>query len=255
MALTSRRNQILQMLREQKSAHVNRLAEYFHVTPTSIRRDLTYLEESGYITRSSGYAYLVPEPNILSINTRNVMFNEEKKRIAKAAAGLVADGSSILMDSGSSTLALTEQLCESGRRDLTIVTASIPIALKTAAQYQVLMSGGIVQAADFSFVGPDADSYFRSVTVDTVFIGATGVRENVGLTASSPFLCSLKKQMLLAARRSVALLDSSKFATNGVNLFCRFDQGDIDTIVTVRTGENEQQLERLEQMGIEIILA
>lgn len=175
--------------------------------------------------------------------------------VAAAALSLIPEGSSVLFDSGTTTSSLAEQLAASGLKNLTILTASLPIAMILAGQYQTLMCGGIVQSEDISLFGPDADNYFGSVYADLAFIASSGIRPDIGLTASSPYLVSIKKQMLKASKKVVVLLDSSKFFVNSINLFCEFDPKKIHTIITVKNEKNYRQIENLEQRGIQILLA
>lgn len=254
-AVEARRGRMLEMLRERSSIPVDELAAEFHVTATSIRRDLTLLEERGYITRSYGVAHIAQESGIVSLNVRSGLHHEEKERIAAAALRFVHNGAAVAFDSGTTTLALADRLIEEDLNGLTLLTSSIPIATTVAPYHQVIMSGGIVQADDLSLVGPESESYYQDVTSDVAFLGASGVRDAVGLTASSPFLCGIKKQIIASTRFTVALVDSSKFTTNGVSLFCRFDRQEVDALITVRTPENAAQLEQIQALGIEVISA
>lgn len=253
MAVEARRNRILDLVREHTSVSVEDLSREFNVTPTSIRRDLTVLEERGYITRTYGLAHLAQESHIPSLDVRSGLFHAEKGRIAAEALRFVQDGSALVLDSGTTTLTLADHLVTGNYRGISLLTSSIPIALKAAPKYQVIMSGGIVQAEDLSLVGPDTESYYRASTADVAFLGASGVRDAVGLTASSPFLCGIKKQIISSARYRVALVDSSKFTTNGISLFCHFDQGEVDALITVRTDENADRLDQIGAHGIEVI--
>lgn len=250
-----REAEIITLLNKQNNVHVNDIAMHFGVTPTSIRRDLVKMEANGLIKRTHGYAHLVSHSLVKDYNSRNILFSEEKRRIAKAAVKLIADGQAAVFDSGTTTLALAEELAVTNHPGLTIITATLPIASRLAKCCRVLMPGGLVQAEDMSLIGPEADAYMRSITADLAFLGSSGVRPGLGLTASSPFLVSIKKQILTAAKKSVALLDSSKFHQDGVHLFTEFSEMRIKTIITVKNENNNDALTRLERMGIEIITA
>lgn len=251
----SRKSRIIKLLHNRDRVHVNEIAEHFGVTPTSIRRDLAQLEANGIIKRTHGHAQLAPQAGVQDYHRRGANFSEEKRRIALAALAMIHGGQSLLFDSGSTTLALANELAGVGHEGVTVITASLPAAIVLASRCQVLMSGGLVQADDMSLIGPEADAYMRSITSDLAFIGSSGVRPGVGLTASSPFLVSIKKQMLAATKRAVALIDSSKFTHDGVHLFTAFADRQIKTVVTVRNEFNARQLDDLADMGVEIVEA
>jgi len=253
MDLNVRRNQIMQLLQENNSMSVEDIAKHFEVTPTSIRRDLAYLEENNFITRSRGYAQISDYPNVSDFNIRSNFKFDEKMQIAKKAIEYISSRDTIILDSGTTTLALAQQLRTKDLQKLNIITNSIPIAVTLSSKFQVFLSGGVVQEDNMALIGPETDHYFRSVSCDKVFIGATGIRQNQGLTASSPFHVSVKKQMIEAAREVYALIDSSKFNVSGVNVFCEFQY--IDHLITIRTPENENILNEINKMGVDVIYA
>lgn len=253
MRNTKRQNEILTLLQENYSMSVEDIAKHFYLTPTSIRRDLAYLESNKFITRSRGYAHCATYPKVSDFDNRNNTNNEEKQRIAVAAAKLIGPRESIIFDSGSSALALANEMKKLPLPNMTIITNSIPIAIALGSIYSVMLSSGILNYSDMSLIGPDADRYFQSIIADKAFIGATGVNSTVGLTASSPFHVTIKQRMINASSDVIALLDSSKFSACGVNMFTEFSK--ISTIVTTHVPENEKKLQQLEDMGIHIIYA
>ena len=248
-----RQSQIIKLLNEKPKTLINELAQYFSVTPTSIRRDLVKLEASGLIKRTHGYAQLTSPSHVKDYASRATQHSEEKRQIAKAALRFIQPRQALVFDSGTTTLALADELSSTVIDNLTIITATLPIASRLASCCQVLVSGGLVQAEDMSLIGPEADAYMRNITCDIAFMGSSGIRKGAGYTASSPFLVSIKKEMLKSAKHAIALLDSSKFNQGGVHLFTTFSEHKIKTIITVRTQENEDDLNALEKSGITII--
>ncbi|MCI8854731.1 MAG: DeoR/GlpR transcriptional regulator [Lachnospiraceae bacterium] len=115
-----------------------------------------------------------------------------------------------------------------------------------------------IAAAALSLIPEGSSVLFDSGTTTSSLaeqLAASGIRPDIGLTASSPYLVSIKKQMLKASKKVVVLLDSSKFFVNSINLFCEFDPKKIHTIITVKNEKNYRQIENLEQRGIQILLA
>ncbi len=242
-----RLNQIYASLLKNGSASVNQLAQEYQVTPTTIRRDLILLEEKGMIVRSRGSAYLREAPVTADL------FLEEKKRIAKEATRFVGNHMSLILDSGTTVEALVSELMnDSSLTSLNIVTHSLTTALKASKQFLVSMPGGAVLNEYESLVGPYVDKFFEEINADVAFLGSTGIQDCNGLTVSYPLQISVKKKEVSAAKKKIALLDSSKFLRRGIYEFCSFS--DIDVLITVETKQNKEQINRIRKTGIEIIL-
>ncbi len=241
------------MLQSEKSIRVSDLIEKFAVTSATIRRDLTKLEESGLIERARGEAQLAKDQKIvLPFLQRGEIKSQEKMAIARAARKLVKDGQSIILDSGTTTLAFAQELFQV--KNLTIITNSVPISYAFMDKsMEVRLSGGVVLGAHMALIGPDAEQYFNGIQVDTCFIGVSGVRSGSGFTTSSPFVSSIKQQMMRAAKHVVVLVDSSKFSISSIIEFVRFEE--INTLVTTYPIIDKLSLSRLEDLGVEIIYA
>lgn len=243
-----RLDQIYNILLQKKSAGVEELADSFHVTPTTIRRDLLELEERKLIYRARGTAFLL-ESGMSEAN----IFMEEKKRIAAAAAKYTSNGMSIALDSGSTVRTLAEHLiADQSLSNLDFVTHSPDIALRVCKRFNVSIPGGSLTPNSEFMVGLEVEEFYKKINVDVAFIGSTGVLNCAGLTVSYPLQLQVKKYSALCADKRIALLDSSKFSRRGIYVFCDFK--DIDTLITVKTKENEAQLGRIADLGVEIVL-
>lgn len=243
-----RRQEILKMLTLQDTMRVEEIIKHFDATPATIRRDLTYLEQSGAIMRTHGAAKIVnPFP------ARNVIFSEEKIAIAKCAVKDISDNACIIMDAGTTTLSLASRLA--GKKNLTVITNSIAIAntLAGAEDVTTIISGGVLNGKTQSLIGPDAEQFFSRYQASTAYIATTGIDRSAGLTCISPFEHSLKRAMIAAARRVVLLCDSSKFDNAGGMLFATFQ--DLDCIITSKPITDQALLDRLRQANVELIVA
>lgn len=242
-----RRQEIIKLLSLETSMRVEDIIKRFDVTPATIRRDLSYLEKTGAIMRTHGAAKIVnPFP------TRNVMFSDEKMAIAKCAARLIVDGTSIILDSGTTTLSLANQLVS--KRDLTVITNSLAIANTFAVtDVTTILTGGVLIGRQQTIIGPDAEQFLGNIQASTLFLSTTGIDPENGLTCVSPFTASIKRAMIKAAKRVVLLCDSSKFDVSGLVLFARFDQ--IDQIITSRPIADKVLLDNLKAAGVEITVA
>ncbi len=248
MSNSYRLDQICTYLIHCDKASVDQLAEEFQVTPTTIRRDLLLLEERGLILRSRGYASIADTP------CRSPLFLEdEKRRIAKAASKLITADMALSLDSGTTVSTLVDELLARDDLDrLNIVTHSPAIAIQASKMFNVsLLGGSLLPNFDF-VVGFDTEEYYRKIHVDLAILGSTSVYNCGGLTVSYPLQLNVKKCAAACASKRVALLDSSKYFRRGIYVFCEFSQ--LDTLITVETDENAQQLDLIAKEGVEIIL-
>lgn len=246
-----RREQIVQIIQNENSIEVSRLIERFSVTPATIRRDLSYLESNGIIERSHGMAHIVKH-SYPQYAVRSNLFPDEKRRIAKKAASLISEGESIILDAGTTTLALATQISKMGQ--LHIITNSPMIACELInSPSTVIVSGGSLLKPQLSLVGPDADAYFGQIETNKMFLGVGGIRSTLGMTSSSPIEGKTKRSMMKAAKKVYALLDSSKFNNTGIIMFAEFK--DIDCIITDKPIEDEALQAELDRLGIEIFIA
>lgn len=247
-----RLDRIYSYLLRNGSATVDELAELFHVTPTTIRRDLLVLEEKMLIHRSRGMAYVTDSDN----RDTSVIFGEEKKRIAIAASKLITNKMSLALDSGSTVEALCSQLIENEKfSDLNIVTHSLKVALLASSgkNFNVSLPGGAYVPGFDSLGGITVEEFYQNINADISILSSNGVYNCAGLTVSYPIQLQLKRLSARCGSRRVALLDSSKYMSRGIYVFCDFH--DIDTLITVQTDENEAELERIAKTGVNIILA
>lgn len=250
MANAYRLDQIRSFLICKGTASVEELAQNFHVTPTTIRRDLILLEEQGVIQRSRGFASILD--TAASYNEHSFLAME-KKRIAERACSYITSDMTIALDSGTSVSALVDSMLErNDLRQMNIVTHSPLIALKASKMFNVSLVGGAL-LPDYDFVvGYDVEEYYRKVHLDLAVLGSTSVYNSRGLTVNYPLQLNVKKLAADCADHRIALLDSSKYFRRGIYVFCEFK--DLDYLITVQTDENQEQLEQIAKQGVEIIL-
>ncbi len=187
------------------------LAEEFGVSEMTIRRDLELLEADGVARRVRGGAIsMLSRSYEPPLAVRATAASAAKTAIGAAAADLVNDGDTVIIDVGTTTLELARAL--HGRRGLTVVTASLPIAVELGSDpdIRVLVTGGQVRAGELSLTGGMAEDAFAALNCDLAFIGVAGVCAAPGLTEYNPDDARVKRAAIGAARRAVVLADSSK---------------------------------------------
>lgn len=211
MLPSQRRDAALRRLTTHGEVSFAELAKEFGVSEMTIRRDLETLEADGLVRRVRGGAISVVsrsyEPPLA---VRATTASAAKTAIGAAAARLVNDGETIIIDVGTTTLELAKAL--HGRRGLTIVTASLPIAaeLGNDPDIRVLMTGGQVRSGELSLTGGMAEDAFTTMNCDLAFIGVAGICAVPGLTEYNPDDARVKRAAISAARRAIVLADSSK---------------------------------------------
>jgi DeoR family fructose operon transcriptional repressor len=249
-----RKLKILEFIEEHRKATVVELCQQFKVSSATIRNDLRDLETAGLLIRTHGGAMVKTKTGLEpDMSVRKVQNLEEKKRIAEAALHLVEDGDTIILDTGTTTYELARLLAQ--KRDITVVTNDLPIALllEDYESVRVVVIGGMIRrkfhcTVASSFSGMNALS---DLTVDKAFMAVNGFSLEKG--ASTPDLnhSETKKFMISIAARVVLLFDSTKMGRNSFAIFAPPEK--IDAIVTDFLQDEERRV--LEESGIEAILA
>jgi DeoR/GlpR family transcriptional regulator of sugar metabolism len=223
-----RQQEIARLVDANGRARVGDLAERFHVSAVTIRKDLLVLESERRVIRTHGGAIATrsgrPE---VAFEIRERLQREEKSRMGAAAAACVADGESIVLDASTTALYVARHL--KGReawRALTVVTNSIRIASELAGHpgITVLMLGGRVRWEALSVVGPLGDGVFKRVNVQKAFVGAAGFTIGEGLSDAMEEEAQIKRAMVGAAREVHAVVDHTKWGRIASATFCRTDR-------------------------------
>lgn len=246
-----RHARILDLVAQHGRVEVTQLADDLDVTTETIRRDLTKLVRQGLVRRVHGGAIHVErlgyEP---TLSARGERFAAEKERIAQAALDQLPDGGSILLDSGTTVMALARLLPQD--RALTVVTNSIPAAglLATMPRVDFYQLGGRFRSRTSAIVGRWATALLADVVVDVAFMGTNGLTVEHGLTTPNSDEAATKSAMIAAARRVVLLTDHSKV---GAVQFCKFaDIAALDLLITDTTLDDETA-EKISQRGPDVI--
>lgn len=245
-----RRRLILRSVHQDAGVQVGDLAQRFRVSEITVRRDLARLARDGHLTRVRGGAMSrSEEPPFASIEVARV---EAKARVGQAAARLIEDGQTIMIDIGTTTLQLAAAL--RGRR-LTVITSSLAVVeeLFPEPDIELIVLGGVVRRNYRSFVGMLAEDALRQLSADIAFLGASGVRrDDLAVMDTTMVEVPIKRGMIAAAERSILLVDAEKFSMSGLVRVCGADV--LDAVVT-DAPDDEPALEGLAQVGVEVIRA
>lgn len=207
-----RRSSILNVVRDSKRVSTRRLSELFNVSEVTIRQDLALLEEQGWIARVHGGAEstvrLQAEETLAE---REILNLQQKQRIGKAAAELVRDGDTILLDSSSTAFQMTPYLAE--KSGLKVITNQFHVArvLTPVPSLHVVLLGGTLRVESWSLVGPLAEDMLSKLHASTGFFGTAGITLSRGLTDADPAEAQIKQAMARIVDRVVVLADETKF--------------------------------------------
>ena len=248
--MKARHVDILRIVNEKQKVEVTELAEALSVSGVTIRKDLDAMEEKGLLRREHGYACAVSSDDI---NNRLAYNYEVKARIARAAAEIVEDGETVMIESGSSCAMLAEILANE-RRDVNIITNSAFIAdyVRHIGTNGITLLGGDYQRESQVMIGPLVRICAREFFVDKLFMGTDGFIPQVGFTCSDLSRAEAMRNLAESARKVMILTDSTKFSQQGVVLQMRFDK--VHTVFKDE-GISESAPKILQKNHVELVLA
>lgn len=207
--------------------HVAKLAESFGVSEMTVRRDLRQLEAGGKLQRVRGGAFdAAGEPSFEETVVERLA---AKNRIGAAAAAMIADGDTVMIDIGTTTLQAARHL---HGRPITVITTSLAVyeELLPDAAIELILPGGIVRRNYRSLVGLIAEDSLRQLRADVLLLGTSSVDAELGVWDSTMVEVPIKRAMIGASERVLLLADAVKFACPGHVRICGADA--IDAIVT-----------------------
>lgn len=245
-----RQDLILQWARAHGRVEVATLAEDLGVTAETVRRDLTALERRGLLRRVHGGALpierLEVEPTLAA---RRTQASTQKHRIARRALAELPIEGTVLLDSGSTTLAIAEQFPTD--RALTVVTNSVAIAsvLHSVDSIELYVLGGRVRDRTGAAVGEWLESALVDVCVDVAFLGTNGFSVTRGMTTPDQTEAKAKAAMSRAARRTVVVTDSTKA---GVDHFHRFARPQDVALLITDTHLDDETAEQFDAAGTDV---
>jgi DeoR family transcriptional regulator, aga operon transcriptional repressor len=202
---------ILQVIQKDGHATAGDLARDFGVSEITIRRDLSELEERGFVRRAHGGAISsAPTPIGPPVIQRLAQEKECKEAIAKTAAAMVKDGESVFIGSGSTASYVAHYL--TNLKHLTVVTNALNVStdLATAAHITVVVLGGLMRHEELSLIGHIAEQSLREVTLDKVIIGIPAIDLKAGLTNDYLPEVVTDRTILNRAREVILVADHTK---------------------------------------------
>lgn len=231
MFTLERQNEIMSVMRERKRMSVKDLSNMFFASETSIRRDLTNLEQQGLLRRTYGGAVLIEGNNFeIPLNVRETSNKEAKLAIGKIAATLVEHQDTIFLDSSSTTKHICSFLRE--KNDLTIITNGIHLITELVAMDNITIYGigGRMRRHSLSLVGGQAERFVENFWASKYFFSCTALSLCMGVMDYSDTEAELRKKTMACCREKILLADHTKFSTDSFYKVCSMNV--IDTLIT-----------------------
>jgi len=244
-----RRESIRELLKERGNITVSELAEVFNTSEVTIRNDLTEMEQAGLLRRVHGGAVSTKKSYYeMSLNDRMDINKEEKIRIAKACAGLIKDGDTLMIDSGTTTRYLARELSDRG--NLTVVTNALLIAQEFVYNRSVnviLLGGNFDPQSQYAY-GNDAITQLQNYRADKTIIATDGIGVDHGLTTYHHHELEVSRLMIQRSNKVIVVADHSKIGKEGFSNITGISS--IDILITDKYASNKPELDAITEQGI-----
>jgi DeoR/GlpR family transcriptional regulator of sugar metabolism len=253
MLKKERQRRILEIIERSGQVEVEQLANTLAVSVMTVRRDLTELDELGFLERVHGGALLPRHTNEgeeMPVIERSKEKAEIKARIGRAVAGLIQDGEKIFLGSGSTTAAIATALLN--HRNLTVITNALNIAniLIAAPQIKVAIIGGFLRKSELSLIGYFAENALQGLQVDKLVIGIRGIDPVKGLTSDNMEELLTDQAIMNTSKTVIIAADHSKF---GHVAAIRTAPITTATKIITNFGGPKDIVQAIRQMGVQII--
>ena len=247
-----RQSEILTMLRQSGRAGVEELATHFGVTLQTIRRDLNELSEAKALVRVHGGAMIASGVSNLAYEARQHVAHQSKRLIGEAAARLVPDNASLLINIGTTTEEVAKGL--SGHSGLLIITNNLHVAneLYRNPALQVIVTGGTIRQGDGGILGAVTVAQIEKFRVDLAIIGTSAIDPDGTLLDFDVHEVEISRAIIEHARKVVLVADNSKFSRSAPVKIAKLSE--IDIFVTDRL-PSEEIAEMCRRHGVEVIEA
>ncbi|ATA90469.1 DeoR/GlpR family DNA-binding transcription regulator [Capnocytophaga stomatis] len=252
-ALNERQIKIVEALETTKYISVNELSERLNVSVVTIRKDLTLLEQEGYLHRTHGGAskqgrYVFDQ----TVSEKEMLNVEQKQKITNKALDYVKEGDFIILSSGTTIHLLAQKLPDN--KNITVLTPSLRVALDVCKKQNIntIHLGGEVRKNSTSTIGALAEETLNNFSCTTLFLGIEGIDLDFGISTTNAGEAHLNKKMLERVDQVIVLADASKIHRRGFGFICYVEK--IDVLITDASIDPEF-VEELEKRGVEVVIA
>ncbi len=211
MYLSSRQNQIMDLVKVEGRVFVDNLAAAFGVTPQTIRKDLNDLCDARLLSRIHGGAILARGNENMEYEARRSIASLEKTEIGRQTATLIPENASLFINIGTTTEAVGDALLD--HKNLMVITNNINVAnrLRVYPGIEVVIAGGVVRGSDGGIVGEAAVDFIRQFKVDYAIIGTSAIDSDGALLDYDFREVKVAQAIIANARHVILVADSTKF--------------------------------------------
>ncbi|MCL5270701.1 MAG: DeoR/GlpR family DNA-binding transcription regulator [bacterium] len=251
----ARHEQILSILGEHDVLSVTDAVARLGASPATIRRDFHHLAERGLVVRARGGVKVArPEPDdMVPFALREVRFADEKKALARHAAGLLAPGDTVLVDGGTTTFMLAAALPPISLR---VITNSVRLAaaleelVPDRARLEIYLTGGFLYPNSGLLLGPSAQASLAQYHAHWAFLSVGGITAE-GIYNTSEWVVETERVMMASADRVAILADHSKIGRHAMCRVAGLDR--IGLLITDAWPANREALEEYRAGGVEVV--
>lgn len=253
-----RQQETLKLLESTPVMLIAHLAEHFHITSETMRKDLTILENEGRVIRTRGSVALVePKEHAMPYKLREDVHKEEKALIGKTAISLIEEGDIVLFESSTTTLFLCQELLLTPEllKTITVITNSFFIAQIFEMGHlcrKLLFLGGWLTPTESAAKGSLTTAFLSQFRVDKTFISGAALDSTLTLLADHENNLRFQQTAIECADTSILLLDKHKYPVRG--LYTVSDLSNIDYLVSDINFTEPDEL-KLKQLKVKILHA
>jgi DeoR family transcriptional regulator of aga operon len=214
-----RRRKIADLIEQRGQITVGDLVDKFSISAVTARADLDLLASQGMAMRSHGGAVRQAEPSQeYPLRLKKTLHHAEKVRIGRAAAELIQNNETVILDSGTTTAEIARHLKARRLQSVTVITHALNVAceLMDAAGLSVIMIGGLLRPVSCSFVGPQAEAMLKQFHADRLFLAVDGFDLENGPSTPDVLEAQLNGLMMGISKEVTVVADFSKLGRRSV---------------------------------------
>jgi len=220
-----RQGEILLLIKERGTAPIGEIASHFGVSEMTVRRVLHKLADAGLVIRTPGGAMVAPPGSMeRTFLERSAKMSAAKDALGRAAASLVQEGETVVLDSGTTTRCISRHLAS--QRNLVVVTSSLAVLEELAGSsgVQVRLTGGVYRRSSHDLSGNAVIEALGDLNADKVFFGAAALSFHKGVMN---YDAEMPRAILQSGKQRILVIDSSKVGLEAVYRLCPVEHCDL----------------------------
>jgi DeoR/GlpR family transcriptional regulator of sugar metabolism len=250
-----RRRKILDLIEQKGQVTVRDLLERFSISAVTARADLDVLASQGMVVRSHGGAVRQIQANEeYPLRLKKTLHHAEKTRIGHAAAELIQNNETVILDSGTTTAEIARHLKARRLKSVNVITHALNVAyeLMDATDISLIMIGGLLRPVSCSFVGPQAEAMLKDFHADRLFLAVDGFDLEIGPSTPDVLEAQLNSLMVRISKEVNVVADFSKLGRRSVSRIGSLSN--VHRLIT-DTRAPDDFIESLRRAKVEVITA